>query len=111
MRADGRFPNSKEVGQASVEYTLLVALVVLAIAGFATQYHASMHGVAKVTTTSLTAATSALPEGPSSSASRSTEVRGWNGERPLPPLSLVDRVINGVHSAVARLFYRAKSTQ
>ena len=105
-RSCNRFRN-REQGQSSVEYTLLVALVVLAIVGFAKGYSASIGGVTGVTASSLAAAASALPQLPASPSIGDGSgvqgvVRGWNNERPLTAHSLTDKLKRGFQPAVAR---------
>ncbi len=97
-----------EQGQCSVEYTLLVALVVLAIVGFAMGYHASISGVSSVAISSLTAAASVLPQLPNNApVGNSPDVRGWNNERPVNLGALPVKLTRGFRSAAASLLYGA----
>jgi hypothetical protein len=74
MPTHHRVRNS-EKGQSSVQYTLLVALVVLAVVGFAKGYHASLDGVTGTALSWLAAAQRTLPPAATPSAGGS-ELRG-----------------------------------
>jgi Flp pilus assembly pilin Flp len=60
MRLFNRFWGDEQ-GQSQVEYTLLVAVVMFAVMGFAMAYHAGVGGVTGLTNSSLAPAHSVLP--------------------------------------------------
>jgi Flp pilus assembly pilin Flp len=68
MRSSIRRFRNDDQGQGLVEYTLLVALVAVAIIGLAKGYRASIAGVTSVANSSLAAASSAPPSAPASPA-------------------------------------------
>ncbi|HEX3744468.1 MAG TPA: hypothetical protein VHW09_11080 [Bryobacteraceae bacterium] len=92
MQTSRRFRKNQK-GQCSVEYTLLVGLVVLMIVVFAREYQLSIRGVARTATSTLSAAGQALPAGTDgSSTGGGSHARGWRDEPALTPRALTDKL-------------------
>lgn len=88
-----RTRRDRQKGQSSVEYTLLLAFLVFSVTMFATGYYSSMSGVNRIAKSTLAAAGRALQQAPDNSIVTDTsEVEGWNHERPITPRSLADKL-------------------